>query len=77
MAPSWRRTVETVADRFIPFDPDHTLEDYLRCREEMLDEMIEAGDILEGQRGRVSFARWQTKDEAAEMKQSSCERSMQ
>ena len=33
----------------------------------MLDEMVAAGEIVEGQRERVRFTRWMTKDEDAAM----------
>jgi hypothetical protein len=57
----------TVAHRSLPFDPDFTVEDYDRVRHEMLDEMAAAGEIVEGQRERVHFTRWMTKDEDAAM----------
>jgi hypothetical protein len=57
----------TVAHRNLPFDPDYTAEDYERIRHEMLDEMVAAGEIVEGQQERVRFTRWMTKDEDAAM----------
>jgi hypothetical protein len=57
----------TVAHRILPFDPDYTAEDYERIRHEMLDEMVAAGEIVEGQQERVRFTRWMTKDEDAAM----------
>jgi hypothetical protein len=50
-----------VADRFLPFEPDFTAEDYLAVRDLMLERMIADGEILPGQ--KVRFCRWQTADE--------------
>lgn len=58
-----------VASRFLPFDPDHTVEDYDRLAEEECDKMIADGEIRENQRGRVKFIRWLTAEEHAELRQ--------
>jgi hypothetical protein len=54
-----------VAYRFISLDCDATLEDYVRRKEELLDQMVADGEIADCRRDRVSFARWRTKDEDA------------